>query len=308
MANDNYHDKGYKELLSKKRNFVKFLRHFVKSEWVKHIDENNLHLCDKGFVDSFFDELESDLIYSAKISDKEVYFFILTELQSTVDFTIPFRIFKYTSAILTRIFNDTPEAVRKRADFRLPAVVPILFYNGEKSWFVTRNFKDYLQGGDLFEGIIDFSYTLVDINFLDREYLQKNHDAICAAIAVDKLRSRGYEQLFETLKGIVNSKSDFLSEEFTDFLTWLKHSLEHRVESEEEAAKVIELIKEGDADKMRTGIDILFDNKEEDGYIKAAIQLLKKGKDLQEISDLLELSEKQIDMVEKKAGLKKELA
>ena len=62
MAKDNFHDKGYKELLSKKRNFIKFLRHFVNSEWVNHVDEENLRLCDKGFVDSFFKELESDLI------------------------------------------------------------------------------------------------------------------------------------------------------------------------------------------------------------------------------------------------------
>ena len=47
MAKENYHDKGYKELLSKRRNFVKFLRHFVKSEWVKHVEESDLHLCDK---------------------------------------------------------------------------------------------------------------------------------------------------------------------------------------------------------------------------------------------------------------------
>jgi len=52
MAKENYHDKGYKELLSKRRNFVKFLRHFVKSEWVKHVEESDLHLCDKEFIDS----------------------------------------------------------------------------------------------------------------------------------------------------------------------------------------------------------------------------------------------------------------
>ena len=52
---DNYHDKGYKGVLSKKRNFLIFLRQFVDKEWVKLIDERSLQLCDKGFVDPFFD-------------------------------------------------------------------------------------------------------------------------------------------------------------------------------------------------------------------------------------------------------------
>ena len=311
MARDNYHDKGYKELLSKRRNFVKFLRHFVKSEWVKFVDEDDLRLCDKGFVDSLFDELESDLIYSAKISGQDVYFFVLTELQSTTDFTIPFRLFRYTSAILSRVFNDTAEEIRERADFRLPVVIPIVFYNGVNRWFVTRHFKDYLQGGELFEGILDFSYTLVDVNLLDKEYLLKNHDAICAAIAVDKVRGKNHEQLLEILKEIVNAKSDFTSEEYTDFLTWFKHSIEHRVDSEEKVEQFIKLF-EGDDEKMSTGLDVLFDNAEArgeaKGVIKSAALLLKKGKSIQEIADLLNLSDEQIEQVETDAGMKTQMA
>jgi len=307
MAKDNYHDKGYKELLSKKRNFIKFLRHFVKKECVNRVDESSLRLCDKGFVDPLFKELESDLIYSAKIADKSVYFYILTELQSSVDFTMPHRMLKYIWAILDREFNNTPENERKRADFRLPLVVPILFYNGENKWHVTRNYKDYLHDGDLHEGVINFQYTLVDINLLEREYLLKNHDAICAAIAVDKVRGKGSEQLSNILSEIINSKSRFVTEEFDDLLTWLKHTLEHRVSSDEDVKNIINLIEEGDVAKMRTGIDILFDNAESEGIVRAALRLIAKGKSLQEATDLLDLSDEQRNDVESRAGLKTQL-
>ena len=311
MTKDNYHDKGYKELLSKKRNFIKFLRHFVKNEWVELIDEDSLHLCDKGFVDSFFKELESDLIYSAKIADRDVYFYILTELQSSIDFTMPFRLLKYIWAILLREFNNTPEDERKRADFRLPLVIPIVFYNGEDKWFVKRSFKDYLQAGDLFEGVIDFQYTLVDINLLEREYLLKNHDAICAVIAMDKVRGREYGLLFDTLIEIIHSKQGFDPDEFRDFLVWLKHTIKFRTASEEEADKIIELIEEGDEIMMRTGIDILFDNAEAigeargraQGMLEAAVQMLNKGMDILEIANILNLSDEQVEQVETKAGI-----
>jgi hypothetical protein len=266
-------------------------------------------LCDKGFVDPLFKELESDLIYSAKIADRNVYFYILTELQSTVDFTMPHRMLKYIWAILDREFNNTPENERKRADFRLPLVVPILFYNGENKWYVTRNYKDYLQGGDLLKGVIDFQYTLVDINLLDNEYLLKNHDAICAAIAVDKARGKDSSQLSNALLEITNSKSGFDPDEFEDLLTWLKHTLEHRVSSDEDVEKIINLIEEGDVAKMRTGIDILFDNMEETkGIVEAAMRLIRKGMSLEETTDLLELSHEQVEYLKKKAGFSEVLA
>jgi len=307
MAKDkNYHDMGYKELLQKKRNFIKFMRHFVKKEWVQLIDEGSLQLCDKGFVDSFFDELESDLIYRAKISERDVYFFILTELQSSPDFTIPFRLFRYISAILTRTFGDTPTKERERKDFRLPVVVPIVFYNGTKGWYVTRNFKDYLQDSDLFEGVIDFEYTLVDINMLDKEYLLKNHDAICAAIAVDKACGGSLEQLHETIISIAHSKQDFTADEFSDFLTWFKQTAERRVGSAEAAERAIELIEKGaDDTMMRTGLDILFDKAEARGeargeakwFIKATSQLIRNGKSIEEAANLLGLSSEQVEQV-----------
>ena len=308
MAKEKYHDKGYKELLSKRRNFIKFLRHFVKNDWVKRIDEESLHLCDKGFVDPFFKELESDLIYSAKVAEKDVYFYVLTELQSATDPTMPFRMFKYISAILMRAFNNTPKEIRQRLDFRLPAVVPIVLYNGESKWPTTRNFKDYLQDGHMFEGVIDFQYTLVDINLLDREYLIKHHDAICAALAVDMIRGEKLEQLRSTLKEIIHSKSGFDPDEFMDFLDWLKHTLKHRVKSEEDADKVIQLIEKGDEAIMRTGIDIVFDNMENAVRLETAAELIKSGLDFTDIANRLNLTNEQRDKLAEDIGLVKEFA
>jgi len=315
MVKENYHDKGYKLLLSKKRNFIKFLRRFVKDDWVRHIDERSLRLCDKGFIDPFFKELESDLIYSAKIDGRDVYLYILTELQSSVDFTMPFRLFKYIAAILMRVFNDTPANERERAGFRLPLVIPIVFYNGRDKWFATRNFRDYLQDGNLYKGVIDFEYTLVDSNLLDEEYLLNNRDAISAAIAVDKVQAGGPEHLYNILKAIVSSKTEFDPSEFEDFTTWLKHTIEHRTGYEAEAEMVVELIDKGDDVMMRTGIDGFIDYAEAKGeakgiakgIIESAILLLNKGKSIQEAADLLDLSDSQIEQVKINAGLTAQL-
>ena len=319
MSVDQYHDKGYKSLLSKKRNFVKFLWHFVKHEWVKYIDEDSLQLCDKEFIDQFFKLMDSDLIYSAKIQGRDAYFFILTELQSGADNTMPYRILRYIYAILTRVFNDTPNQQREKTGFRLPVVVPILFYNGEGAWSVTRHFKDYLQDGGLFHdaGIIDFEYTLIDINLLDREYLLANHDAICAVLALDKIRGEDAKIIADTLEKIVSFRNEFAKEEYDDFLTWLKNNLRHRTRSEEEIDVIIEMVKKGDEQEMRTGIDIVFDNVEARGIAKGEargeargeakgisniiINMLRKGLDASTVSSLADIPIEQVEKIQAEA-------
>ena len=292
MAKHNYHDKGYRALLSKKRNFMQFLRHFVKHSWVDLIDEDTLELRDTEFVSKFFDKMMSDLIYSVKIADREVYFFVLTELQSTPDNTMPYRIFEYMAAILSRAFNDTPKDVRERRGFRLPVVVPIVFYNGSSGWVVTERFRDYLQDDGLFKdvNIIDFEYTLVDINLLDREYLLSNHDAICATLAVDTVRDDGLDALIKTLTSIKLSKQEFRSEDYSDFVSWFVNTVSHRTVSEHEAASVVGILMEGEDDEMGIGLGSILDKAVDKGKAKVALNMLRNGYDKETVAELTEMS------------------
>ena len=162
MANSNNDSRNYKELLSNRQKFTNFLRRFVKSDWVKFVDEENLRLCDEGFFGFQSDESESVVTYAATVEGRDVYFYVM--LESAVDYTIPMRILGHTGTIMTRIFENTRKEDKEREDYRLPAVVPIVYYFGSQNWDIPHSFKDYLQGGGLPAVTIDFKYTLVDIN------------------------------------------------------------------------------------------------------------------------------------------------
>ena len=82
------HDKGYKRILGQKKNFLSFLQTFIQAEWVSEITEESLTLIDKEFIPKDFKEREADIIYSVKLNGKEVIFYCLLELQSSVDYTI----------------------------------------------------------------------------------------------------------------------------------------------------------------------------------------------------------------------------
>jgi len=110
----NQHDKGYKFLLSSKRVFIELLRSFIKHEWVNDIDEANVVKVDKSYILQDFADKEADLVYRVKLKDKEVIFYILMELQSTVDYQMPYRLLLYMVEIWRGILKGyTKKRIKK---------------------------------------------------------------------------------------------------------------------------------------------------------------------------------------------------
>jgi predicted transposase/invertase (TIGR01784 family) len=154
---ENIHDKGYKRILSKKRNFLDLLKHHIKAQWVNRISEDDLELVNGEFILKDFRDKEADIIYRARIGAQDVVFYVLLELQSGVDQTMPFRLLIYMVELLRRVFADADEDTRELKSFRLPAVVPIVLYNGGSEWSAVHSFKEYLAEYALFAPyIIDF--------------------------------------------------------------------------------------------------------------------------------------------------------
>ena len=126
------HDKGYKKSLSRPGEFLHFLKKYVKADWMMGLEESDLVLCDKEMLERDYEGKEADLLYRVYMPEgREVYIFILQELQSYVDYTMIFRILVYIVNTLVKYFLDTNKNERERAGFRLPAMVPIVFYNGQ---------------------------------------------------------------------------------------------------------------------------------------------------------------------------------
>lgn len=125
-------DKGFKALLQTRKAFLQLLRCFLHEEWVSQIDEHALHRIDKSFVLPDFASRESDIVYRCLLKDREVIVYVLLELQSTVDQQMPWRLLQYMVEIWRTVHRDTEQATRRRAGFRLPPIVPVVVYNGDR--------------------------------------------------------------------------------------------------------------------------------------------------------------------------------
>ncbi|MCY6485487.1 Rpn family recombination-promoting nuclease/putative transposase [Clostridium aestuarii] len=301
---NNEHDLGYKSILSNKKNFIEFMRSFVKKDWVDVINEDNIVLIDKEFILEDFKEEEADLIYKANIEGRDIIFYVLLELQSKVDFRMPIRLLMYMTEIWRDELNNTENNLKKKKEYKLPAIIPIVLYNGKNNWTAVRNFKEILSGHELFEdNVVDFRYLLFDVNRMDKNELIDIANVISSVFLLDQKVE--IEELVNRLKLVGKFiKSKASKEQEKVFKGWILNILKKRLEDEnkEDIAKVLIQISEKEGDDMISNLgDTIIKGLEErekigieKGIEKIAVNMLKRGDSIEDIIEITELSYERI--------------
>jgi len=220
---NNIHDKSYKDLFSTNDAFLSFVNTFIQGEWVDKLEKDKLILVDKSYILSDYEELESDIVYNATIGEANIIFYVLLELQSSVDHSMPIRLLMYMVELWREILRNSEKKEIKRKSYRLPAIVPIVLYNGTKKWTCARSFKDIINESKLFgDNILDFKYILVDINRYSKEYLYEFKNIASAIFLLDQ--DINAMEFLERLKNIVINFNNLTSEEKLLLKGWIKNT------------------------------------------------------------------------------------
>ena len=146
---NNIHDKSYKDLYSNKEVFIDLVKKTLNATWAKGLKAEQLTLVNRSYISSDYEEKESDIVYKANINGSEVIFYILLEFQSSVDYRMPLRLFFYISEIL-REYAKNAEHKAYDKNIKIPAVVPLVLYNGKSVWDVPTRFRDIVESEELF--------------------------------------------------------------------------------------------------------------------------------------------------------------
>ncbi|MCT4604497.1 MAG: Rpn family recombination-promoting nuclease/putative transposase [Marinisporobacter sp.] len=277
------HDLGYKEILSHKKTFLEFLRSFVKKDWVKLIDEENLILIDKEFILKDFKQEEADIVYKVNIDGKDIIFYVLLELQSKVDYRMPIRLLMYMTEIWREELNNAENKIKKRKDYRLPSIVPIVLYNGKNKWTAARNFKEVLNGYELFEeNIIDFRYMLFDVNRMKEEELLEIANLVSSIFLLDQ--DVAIEEILKRLKligRILGKKGS--KEQIQVFNRWMINVFKNRFDERigEHIYQVLEETNHMEVEEMISNlgrkIEEEFKHREEKGMQKGIQRGMQEG-------------------------------
>jgi len=150
------------------------LRDCVKEPWVDELDEDSVTKVNSTYILQDFSEKEADVVYKATINGCEVVFYILLELQSTVDYRMPYRLMLYIVEILRQYYNQADASKRDNKDFKFPVVFPLVFFSGKDQWTVPLNMRDLYSNPEIFgKYLLDFEYALVDAKGFDDESLKQ---------------------------------------------------------------------------------------------------------------------------------------
>jgi len=127
------HDRGYKLLFSDPTLVEELLRGFLPGTWTDRLDFTTLERVGKSFVSDDLRERHSDLIWRLRLRGEGegwVYLYLLLEFQSTSDHFMALRLSTYVGLLLEEIVRKE----KLKPGDRLPAVLPLVLYNGERRW------------------------------------------------------------------------------------------------------------------------------------------------------------------------------
>ena len=241
---DNPHDKGYKRIFSIKKNFLDFIKKYIGFDWMMGLTEKDLELIDKEYVTDQFDTYESDLVYRVNTRAGSIYLFFLFELQSSNDFTMPFRLLVYMTAIWLDYFKNSDTNERKRQGYRLPAIMPIVLHNGEWSWTAARRFREMIGQEDMFgKYVVDFEYAVVSVKSLAVSKIKSSNTLVDNILLADKKSTRREWDSAENIELVRRIKAMEMND-LNEWITWFSHVI--RELGEEEKKGFIQQLREGD--------------------------------------------------------------
>jgi len=137
------YDEAYKKLFSNPQVVADLLTGFVREPWVAELELSGLERFEASFVSDELRARESDMIWRVPFRGGWLYVYLLMEFQSTVDRFMALRMMVYVGLLYQ-------ELVRRReltADGKLPPVLPLVLYNGEREWTAPLDVAELVVAG-----------------------------------------------------------------------------------------------------------------------------------------------------------------
>ncbi len=224
------HDKIFREILEDKKEVASFINKALKLENRNSaLKETDIEKYNRKFITHNFKYAETDIVYRKKGED----IFFLIEHQSTIDYSMPYRILMYSLEIMKSMID---EKQLKRKTYKLPMVYPIVIYTGSKKWNVETYIEDKQQKIPGCEPVRFYEYNVIDINECTDEELLQDETFLSKLMFLEKAKTS--QKMIENLNKIV--KED-LTEKNKVFL---KRMIYHIFSKDIEEKEMEELINE----------------------------------------------------------------
>ena len=203
------HDKLFKATFTRKDEAQSFFASYLPKAISRIIDWKTLELQPGSYIDEELNASESDLLYSARLKDKDCFIYLLFESQSKHCHMMAYRMLKYQVRIWEQFLKQNPSAKQ------LPLIFPLLLAHTKGTWRASRVLSPLIdlpdcRLSDFLPYIPDCEHLLVDLSGIPEDAIKgslfgKMTQRLFKALRGGKI-SESHELIGEILKQ-ANSES-----------------------------------------------------------------------------------------------------
>ena len=269
MPKDIDYDSEYRRLFSFPRLIKDLLRGFFASEkWTERLNYDSLESMSGSTVSEALDQRHQDMVWRIKTKDSWMFVIVALEFQKTVDWTMALRFREYSTLLLMQIARERGAGIK----LQLPAVVPIVIYNGSEPWRAKSSVRELIAVPDpkLHQYFEERSYELIDMSQQQQQAEAVSDNVMATLICLENAKSM--EDMTSAAKGLIPLMKSAYNKELNDvFLKWLKteYMVERNLSSLSEIIKDIDDLEEVVV-KMERWVPLEFKQAYKEAYEEAS--------------------------------------
>jgi hypothetical protein len=284
---------------------IKLIKGFIEEKWVDSVNEENITMIDKSFIDTHFQSKEADIVYKYTDGVNETIFYVLLEHQSTVDNKMMFRLLVYMMEIWRDYLNENKLSIapveneKEKELFKIPAIIPIVLHTGSRKWNAPVSFSELIKNSEKYNGhIVNFESLLIDTAPIKDEKFLEQKSVISLVMYLDKAKDlKDFLEKYPVAAMILNTLN---AQERRMLIKWLRDIFKQRFDKD--TVKRIEAIFQEtnpvEVKKMVTNLERVIEREQEERYlagkIDTAIEMLKDGVSVSLVKKYTSLSEAEI--------------
>ena len=196
ITNSKRKDSSSKIIFGNHELCAQFLKGYTEIPFLKDVQPGDIEDVTERYVSMFREERNSDVVKKVRVHNSEVpfYFISLIEHKSNVDYNVVMQMLRYMVCIWEEYEKEAEKRQRgisKTKDFRYPMILPIVFYDGVKSWSASLGMRDRIdQSSGLEEYIPDFRCLLVSPRDYTNVQLMERKDVLSIIMMIDKIQNK----------------------------------------------------------------------------------------------------------------------
>lgn len=265
------HDASYKLLFSSPEMVRDLILGFVPDKWLRKLDYSTLERVSGSYITDDLRERADDIVWRVRAGGQWVYLYLLIEFQSGVDPWMSVRILTYVGLL----YQDLIRRGEILPGQRLPPVLPIVLYSGEKPWRAATNIADLIPKlpGQLSRYLPSLEYILIDENNYAPEHLAQLSNLVAAMMRIERPESA------QDLIGLVDLIAKMLQDKpelRRTFAIWINSVIARRGDN----ALVLPQVQDLQEMKMRLAerMDLWAEQYKQEGWQKGRQEGWQKGR------------------------------